>query len=110
MLYLAKCRMCNHLLHSSDSHLLKQYMASHMTKSHELDYGIFVADIPLREFEHFLVVTIRNKSEANFLKSLLAQKTFWHYYRNSNRIADARLNSLFSGQLIGEIKPFCNPN
>ena len=96
MLYLAKCRMCNQLLHSSDSHTLKHYMASHMTKSHKLDYGIFVADIPLRDFEHFLMVTIRSKSEANFIKNLLAQKTFWHFYRNFNRLAVARLNSLFS--------------
>jgi len=75
--------------------MLKQYMASHMTKSHKLDYGLFVAEIPLREFEHFLVVTIRGKGEANFIKNLLAQKTFWHYYRNSSRLAVAR-NSLFS--------------
>jgi len=110
MLYLAKCRMCNHLLYSSDKQALKHYMASHMIKSHKLGYGIFVSDIPLRDFEHFLVVAIRSKSEANFIKNLLAQKTFWHFYRNFNRLADARLNSLFSGQLIGEIKPFCNPN
>lgn len=83
-------------------------MASHLFGSHKIDYG-FVAKIPLHDFEDFLVVTIKRESEAKLVKSLLQQPNFWHFYRNINRIAVARLESLFSGQLIGETKPFCNP-
>ena len=109
MLRLAKCKTCNQLLYSSDKQTLKQLMASHLSKSHKIDYG-FVAKIPLRDFEDFVVVTIRSKREADFIKNLLKQPNFWHFYRNFNRLAVARLDSLFSGLLIGEIKPFCNPN
>ena len=87
MLYLAKCKECNHLLFASHSHTLKQRMADHLSVSHNQDYGL-VADVPLKDFETFTITRVKHNTE--FLKNLLNQKRFWHFYRNLGKLAEAR--------------------
>ena len=87
MFYIAKCKECNHLLHSSDSHTLKQKMASHRSVSHKENF-VFVADVPLKDFENFTITRIRNKYAETMLKKLLETKGYYKFYRNLEQLAE----------------------
>ena len=91
MLYYAVCSLCGFLSISEDVRDFKQQLADHSDTSHKTDFGAFVAHIPLREFELFLIRRIRDKQEIAMIKTSLNVPKFWHTYRNHNRLAIARV-------------------
>lgn len=105
MLYVVKCRLCNFLMLSVSVSTIKQQIAGHFTKSHGLDY-LFVADVPLKDFEDVAVVRIRDKTAIKMLLKASKSKRFYHVYRNHRRLAEALNLPFISGLDGGENKPF----
>jgi len=69
---------------------LKQEIATHFDKSHKTDFGCFLSDIPLREFEDITIVRIRDKKQIVVFKEAVKNPHFWHTFRNLNVLAEAR--------------------
>ena len=88
MLYVVRCRLCNFLMLSVSSWMIKQRIAEHFTKSHGSDY-LFVADVPLKDFEEVTIVRIRDKDTIQMLLKASKTKRFYHVYRNSKLLAQA---------------------
>lgn len=88
MLYVARCRLCNFLMLSTDVSLIKELIAGHFYKSHGCSCG-FVADVPLKDFEEVSIVRIRNKLTIQTLKAVVKNPHFWHTYRNQHLLAKA---------------------
>jgi len=71
----------------------KQKLASHFDKSHRIDFGAFVAEVPLRDFEEVHIERVRDSLEVARIKESVKSPKFWHSYRNHVKLAKA----LFSG-------------
>jgi hypothetical protein len=89
MLYFGICKLCGFVVHSLDVTAFKQKIADHFDKSHKLDYGCFVADIPLREFEDVRIIRIRNPVDIRSMLQAVKNPRFWHSFRNHERLAQA---------------------
>jgi len=89
MLYVGKCHLCGFLLMAEDVLAFKQKIASHFDKSHRIDFGAFVADVPLRDFEEVLIFRVRDSLEVARIKEAVKNPKFWHSYRNHARLAKA---------------------
>lgn len=81
MLYIARCKSCNFLMMSIDVLSFKQLIASHMSKSHKLDYG-FVAKIPLKDFEEVNITRVQVSADNMLFREAMKSPRFWKIYRN----------------------------
>jgi len=82
MRYVGKCKRCGFVVSADEVVAFKDQMATHLSKSHGLDYGFEVADIRLDDFgELFTITRIRDSWVAEQLKIAFLSKGFWKYYR-----------------------------
>jgi len=107
MLYIAQCKLCDFLTHSTDVATFKDKVATHLDK-HGFDIT-FPSEMRLKSDEVVTILRIRSLNITKILLDLFKTPKFWHSYRNRNKLA-LQLATLFSGKRSGEIKPFCNPN
>lgn len=88
MLYLAKCKSCNHLIVSEEILDVKSGVATHLNKSHGGDI-IFVVDIPLSDFkDSFTISRIRDAETIGWIKLAMKNNTFYDFFRNARRNAE----------------------
>ena len=88
MLYLAKCKSCNHLTVSEDILNVKSSLASHLNKSHGGDF-IFVVDIPLSDFQDsFTISRIRDAETIRWIRLAMKNNALWDFFRNASRYAE----------------------
>jgi len=80
MLYVGKCKECSFIVSAEDYISFKQEMATHLEKSHKLDIG-FTFDIPLKDFDSFSIMRIRNNFVAVNLRVAMMTKSFWRTQR-----------------------------
>ena len=96
ILYVGTCKSCGFQVHSKDFTDFKRLMATHLNTSHGQDY-LFVASIPLKDFEDFTVVLIRDSETIATLLSVFHNRGYWKAIR-----AHPQLQTLFSGLSRGE--------
>ena len=91
MLYIGVCDLCGFLLIFEDIDRFKQEVATHFDTSHGADFGCFVSNIPLREFEEINIFRIRDKKEIARIKMDMKNPAFWYSFRNRFALAEARV-------------------
>jgi len=91
MLYVGVCALCGFLVIAGDILAFKQEIATHFDKSHGAEFGAFVSQVPLREFEQMLIVRIRDRQEIARVKESMKNPKFWHTFRNRYVLAEARV-------------------
>jgi len=132
ILYVGTCKSCGFQVHSEDSADFKTLMATHLNTSHGQDY-LFTANIPIKDFEDFTVVRIRDSETIATLLSVFHNRGYWKAIRthpdakpcrkeclgnniihkdSGTRLCDIcehnpqLQTTLFSGLSSGEFKPF----
>jgi hypothetical protein len=79
----------------------KTVMTQHLNKSHNGDY-VFSVQIPLADFEDFLISRVRDPEVVATLETVMHNKGFW----KAIRFHPTLQNIPFSGLGDGEFKPF----
>jgi hypothetical protein len=100
MLYVGRCR-CGFVVQSEDCQAFKSLMAGHMNRSHGQDY-LFVSGVPLKDFEDFTIVRLKDKQTVKLMKAVVGTRGYW----KAIRLYPSLRNILFSGLSSGEFKPF----